>query len=114
MALSKGSGGGARAPRETHTLHLVLRGGFRGHGVVITLNDKTVYQARSVTTHLVTARADALEVTSRSRTARLAVSVTPGDLSAAFDVDLATHPHVAISLVGEATVAFESSATPFR
>jgi hypothetical protein len=114
MASTKGSGGGARAPRETHTLHLVLRDGFRGHRVVITLNDRTVYDGGRVTTRLVTARADALELISHARTARLGVRITPGNLSAAYDVDVAVYPHVAISLVGEATVAFESSASPFR
>jgi hypothetical protein len=38
--------------------------------------------------------------------------VTPGDLTAAFD-SMSSHPYVAISLVGEGTVAFETSASPF-
>jgi hypothetical protein len=42
------------------------------------------------------------------------VSVTPGNLAAAFDVDVVERPFVAISLIGEGTVAFETSATPFR
>jgi hypothetical protein len=42
------------------------------------------------------------------------VSVTPGNLAAAFDVDIVERPYVAISLIGEATLAFETSAVPFR
>jgi len=108
MALPKGS------PKETHTLHLVLREGFQRHRVVITMNDRKIYQAADVTTDAGAARADAREVNSRSRTAHLVVSVTPGNLAAAFDVDIVERPYVAISLIGEATVAFETSAAPFR
>jgi len=114
MVLSKGSHRGGRAPKETHTLHLVLREGFQRHRVVITMNDRKIYQAADVTTDAGAARADAREVNSRSRTAHLVVSVTPGNLAAAFDVDIVERPYVAISLIGEATVAFETSAAPFR
>lgn len=78
------------------------------------MNRRKVYQAASITTDAASARADAREVTCRSRTAHVVVSVTPGNLAAAFDVDIATRPHVAISLVGEGTVAFETSSVPFR
>ena len=95
-------------------LHLVLRDGFRGHGVVVTMNERVVYHAVSVTTNWATARADAVDIPSAVPAARLAITVTPGRLASAVDIDLATHPHVAISLVGAGTVAFETSAVPFR
>jgi hypothetical protein len=38
----------------------------------------------------------------------------PGPVTAAFDLDVATHPYVGISFVGEGTLAFETSAVPFR
>jgi len=114
MVPSNGSSKGAGAPQETHTLHLVLREGFQRHRVVITMNDRKIYQAVDVTTDTVAARADERAVTSRSRNAHLVVSVTPGNLAAAFDVDLVARPYVAISLIGEGTVAFETSAIPFR
>jgi hypothetical protein len=95
-------------------MHLVLREGFRRHRVVITMNDRKIYQAADVTTDAAAARADAREVITRSRTAHLVVSVTPGNLAAAFDVDVVARPYVAISLIGEGTVAFETSAAPFR
>lgn len=78
------------------------------------MNDRKIYQSADVTTDVAAARADARDVISRSRNARLVVSVTPGDMTAAFDVDLAERPYVAISLIGEATVAVETSGTPFR
>ena len=115
MALSKkGASKADRAPKETYTLHLVLREGFRRHRVLVTMNDRTIYRAANVTTDVAAARADAKDVVSRSRNAHLVVSVTPGNLAAAFDVDLAERPYVAISLIGEATVAFETSGTPFQ
>jgi hypothetical protein len=95
-------------------MHLVLRNGFRGHSVVITMNDRRVYDAADVTTDPVTARAGAVAVRAPVHRARVAVSVKPGNLMAAFDVDIAVHPHVAISLVGDGTVAFETSTVPFR
>jgi|SRR5215467_7578964 len=113
MALSKKAGGADRAPKETYTLHLVLREGFRRHRVVVTMNGRKIYRAADVTTDMQTAWADARDVISRSRTARLAVSVMPGNLAAAFDADLAARPYIAISLIGAATVAFEASAAPF-
>jgi hypothetical protein len=41
-------------------MHLTLLEGFRRHAVVITLNDRTVYDAVDVTTDPLTARAGAL------------------------------------------------------
>jgi len=78
------------------------------------MNDQTIYDADDVTTGGTAARADAWKVVSRSRAAHLIVSVTPGHQAAAFDVDVATRPYVAISLIGEGTVSFETSAVPFR
>jgi len=114
MPLSTGASKGDRAPKERLTLHLVLREGFQRHRVVISMNDRKIYQAADVTTDVAAARADATDAISRSRTAHLVVSVTPGNLAAAFDVDIVERPYVAISLIGEATVAFETSAAPFR
>ncbi len=114
MASSRNARSGASAPRETYTLHLVLRDGFHGHRVVVTMNGRKIYQGAKITTDAATGRADAREVTSKSRVARLVVSARPGNRDAAFDVDVAARPHVAISLVGEGTVAFETSALPFR
>ena len=102
------------SPRGLYTVHVTLLGGFRSHAVVITLNDRTVYDAIDVTTDPTTSRASALALAAASRIARLTVSIMPGPLSAAFDLDIATHPYIGISLVGEGTVAFETSAVPFR
>jgi hypothetical protein len=113
MGLSSGSSRGARAPKERHVLHLVLREGFNRHRVVITMDDRTIYDADDVTTDAAASRADARKIVSRSRAARLIVSVTPGNHAAAFDVDVVTNPYVAISLIGEGTVSFETSAVPF-
>jgi hypothetical protein len=99
---------------KPYMLHLVLRDGFRGHAVVVTMNDRIVYHATSVTTDGRTARADAVDVPSMVPIGRLAVAVTPGSLASTVDIDLAKHPHIAISLVGAGTLAFERSSIPFR
>jgi len=94
-------------------MHLVLRDGFCEHSVVITMNDRRVYEADGVTTDPMTARAGTVAVRASSTKARVGVSVRPGNLAAVFDVDIAVHPHVAISLIGGGTVAFEKSSRPF-
>jgi hypothetical protein len=104
----------AREPGAPRTVHVTLLEGFRSHAVVITLNDRTVYDAVDVTTDPLTAHAGALALRAANSIARLTVSVMPGPFMAAFDLDVATHPYVGISLVGEGTLAFETSAVPFR
>ena len=99
---------------EPYTMRVLLREGFHDHTVVITMNDRRVYHGAGVTTDPATARAGAIAVTSRAVKATVAVSVSPGDLRGAFEVDLSLHPHVAISLVGNRTLAFETSTVPFR
>lgn len=105
--------GHSRKARDLYTVHVTLLEGFRSHAVVITLNDRTVYDAIDVTTDPATSHADALALHAASSIARLTVSVMPGPLTAAFDLDIATRPYVGISLVGEGTLAFETSAVPF-
>src|SRR6266851_5028735 len=104
----------AQVPKAPRTVHLLLRDGFHGHTVVITMNDLEVLHAVGIVTDPVSARAGAIAVCVTTGTARFAVSVTPWNLMAALDVDVVAHPHVAISLVGEGTVAFETSAVSFR
>src|SRR5215510_7630209 len=71
---------------------VVLCEGFRGHSVLITLNGRRVFEAADVTTDPLTARAGAAALSAVTRVARLAVSVTPGPLAAAADVDVAKYP----------------------
>jgi hypothetical protein len=104
----------AGSAEEPYTMRLLLGEGFHDHTVVITMNDCGVYARTGVTTDPMTARAAALAVPCTEPRARMAVSVTPGDLWGTFDVDISQHPHVAISLVGDGTVAFETSTVPFR
>ena len=114
MESSTESGDGAQVPKTLRTVYLLLRDGFHGHTVVITMNDLEVLHAVGIITDPVTARAGAIAICVTAGTTRFAVSVTPGNLVAALDVDIVAHPHLAISLVGEGTVAFETSAVSFR
>lgn len=98
------------SPSVPHRLHIALRDGFRGHTVVITVEGLQVYRRVGVTTDREGGGADAFDVTAASAVARITVSVTPGDVAAAMDLDVGRHSHVAISLVGEGTVGFETSA----
>jgi hypothetical protein len=106
--------GSARIPPIRHDLHIALRDGFRGHTVVIVVDGREVYRRAGVATDPTTARADTVDVTTESRVAHIAVSVTPGNIGASADLDVSAYPHVAISLVGVGTVCFEISPWPFR
>ena len=113
MGSSTDSGDSGQGPNAQLTVHIVLRDGFRGHTVDVTLNDWTVLHLVGITTDPETARAAAITLHATVGTVRLAVSVTPGNLAAALDVDLTVYPYVAISLVGEGTIAFETSPVSF-
>jgi hypothetical protein len=78
--------------------------------VVIVVDGHEVYRRDGITTDPTIARADAFQVAAASRGAHVAVFATPGDYVGSLDVDVARHPHLAISLVGEGTVSFEMSA----
>lgn len=82
--------------------------------MVIVVNGHEIYRRTGVTTERTSGRADAIEVAIASRTAHIAVSATPGDYVASLDLDVARHPHLAISLVGEGTVSLETLGPPFR
>lgn len=92
---------------SSHTLLVVLNGGFRNHTVALSVEGREVYFRMGVTTNPVTALADTLEVPVVVRTARVTLSATPGELVGSLDVDVVAHPLLAIGLVGDATVSFE-------
>jgi len=97
-----------------HALHIALVDGFRRHAVVIVVDGREVYRRDGVTTDPTTTVADTFQAATASRVAHVAVFAIPGDYVASLDVDVARHPHLAISLVGESTVSFETSAHRFR
>jgi|SRR5215471_3896918 len=96
-------------PRQSRTVHLVLGYGFRSHTVSISMDDHEVFRAVGITTDPTRARAGTIAIDGRSRTTCLAVSIMPGNLAVAFEIDTIRHPQVTISLLGEGTVAFEAS-----
>ena len=98
----------SQTPNAKRDLHIVLREGFRGHTIVIVVDGREVYRRSGVTTDVQTSHADTIDVAAVSRRPRIAVSVTPGDLVASLDLDVGTYRHLAISLVGEATLSFET------
>jgi hypothetical protein len=109
-------GAGMDAPHPLDTqraLHITLRDGFRGHTIVIVVDGREVCRRLGVITDPRTSRADAVELVVGPRLIQVVVSVTPGDYVASLDLDVAAHAHLAISLVGEGTVSFETSAHRF-
>lgn len=108
------SGMRGHTPTAQHALHITLLDGFRRHVVVIVVDGHEVYRRDGVTTDPTIARADAFQVAAAFGVAHVAVFATPGDYVASLDVDVARHPHLAISLVGEGTVSFETSAHRLR
>lgn len=109
MSTSEPGMGGAQTPSTPHALHITLLDGFRRHVVVILVDGHEVYRRDGVTTDPTIARADVFQVAAASRVAHVAVLVTPGDYFAYLDLDVARYPHLAISLVGQGTVSFETS-----
>ena len=107
-------GEGYPAPGWLHAVHLVLGWGFRGHTVAVSMDAEEVFRAVRLTTDPLSARAGVLTVDGSAGTTCFAVTVTPGNLMAAFEVDTAAHPQVTIHLLGEGTVAFEASAVSYR
>jgi len=113
MESSDGSGESGAAPRSPHAVRLILRGGFRGHTVAITVDQCELLRAVGVITDPVSTQACVMTVGMDAGTRCFTVSVVPGNLVATFEVDTAAHPQIAISLLGEGTVAFEASAILF-
>jgi len=99
---------------RAHTVRLILRDGFHGHTVAIRMGDHEVFRAVGVTTDPASAWAAIIAIDHSIGPTCFAVSVTPGNLKAAFEIDTIAHPQVTISLLGEGTVAFEASALSFR
>src|SRR5262245_4715680 len=95
------------------SLHIVLRHGFRGHSVAVTVDGREVYQRDSVSTDADAALADTLDLIVSAPMVRVALSATPGDYCGSIDLDVVAHPHLVISLVGEGTVSFEISTHDF-
>ena len=95
-----------------HSLRITLREGFRGHTVVIVVNGDEVFRRSGLSTGGAMARIEPVELVVEHRLVELLVSVTPGDYLASLDLDVTAYPHLAISLVGEGTVSFETSTQP--
>jgi hypothetical protein len=93
---------------------MALCDGFRGHTVIITVNGREVCRRSDVTAAAAITSAETVEVMIASDVAHITVTAVPGSFRGSLAVDLSAHPYVAISLVGNGTVSFEPSATPFR
>jgi hypothetical protein len=102
-----------QSPDTRHSLHITLREGFRGHTVVIVVDGEEVYRRSGVTTDPRIPLTDAVELVVGRHLVQVMVSVTPGDYHASLDLVVSAYPHLAISLVGEGTVSFETSARRF-
>jgi hypothetical protein len=102
-----------QSPDTRHALHITLREGFRGHTVVIVVDGDEVYRRSGVTTDPRIPLTDAVELVIGRRLVQVMVSVTPGDYHASLDLVVSAYPHLAISLIGEGTVSFETSARRF-
>ena len=96
--------------RESYELSIDLCRGFCHHTIVILVDACEVYRRSAVTTDPATSRADAIKVVASVPTAHIEVSVTPGDLFGSIVCDTAAHRHLAISLVGKATLNLETFA----
>lgn len=98
---------------NTRRLRIRLRAGFRGHTIAIAVDGHEVYRGVGIITGADIAPFDPIDVVAALRVAHIQVSITPGDIGAALDLDVAEHPYLTISLIGEGTVNFETASTPF-
>ena len=92
---------------------IVLGSGFRDHTVAIMLDGRDVYRRAGVTTNPATSEADALVAMAERPRVRIVVCATPGELMGVVECDLSAHRHVAISLIGKATLSVETCAREF-
>lgn len=95
-------------------LHIALHDGFAGQRVRITLNGRTIYDQPDVRTDLRIARADAIDVDVPARSSRLSVTIDPGGVTSATDVDAAATPYLAITIEAGGGLSWKASAEPFR
>ncbi|MGE0259309.1 MAG: hypothetical protein AB7H71_08630 [Alphaproteobacteria bacterium] len=95
-----------------HPLHIALHDGFQGNHVRISVDGQTVFDRAGVRTDLRISRADAVDVSAPAQHVRIEVTVDPGGVAGATEVDAAATPYVAIDLAGSG-IQFKLSADPF-
>ena len=99
---------GVECGQRSRTLRIALGQGYRGQSVVVSLDGREVFSGTGLTTDPTTSRAALIETAIASRLTTVALRVEPGDLRASFDFDVSEHQLVAINLVGDATISFET------
>jgi hypothetical protein len=109
-AMTEGTSG-ASGHGGRDEIHIALGAGFRGHTVIIVVDGREVFRGARVTTEAPAAQvaqvADVI-VPVVPPVAFLLVAVDPGALVASLELDVSQHRHVAVSLVGEATIGIET------
>lgn len=95
-------------------LHIALRDGFAGQHVRIKLNGRMVYDRASVATDLRISRADALDVEAPPGTSHVTVTIDPGRISDATEVDAGSTPYLALDLEENGRMRWTPSTEPFR
>ena len=95
-------------PDTRHRLHVVLKDGFRGHTVVVSVDGRKMYARSALTTDPVLGHADVLDLPVSPGPSHISVSATPGAVVGSLDVDVSLHPHLVVSLIGDGTVTFET------
>jgi hypothetical protein len=108
-----GDSGTATAPRgNVSVLHVALQEGFDNDRVLISLNDKSIYDKAAVTTDLRIGRADAVEVPLEEGALRLQVSLPDRDLSGSIVIRGKDTVYVGVSM-SNGEMQFTVSHEPF-
>ena len=106
------NGGRAARPGIFSMLHVALQEGFDNDRVLISLNDKSIYDKVGVNTDLRISRADAVEVPMGEGPLRLDVSLPDRDLTGSLVIRGKNTVYVGISVTAE-LVEFTVSDEPF-
>ena len=93
-------------------LHIELRAGFANHTVAVIVDDHEVFHRSGVTTDPDSDCAATVDVATLPGVIRLTVAVSPGEHIAALDVDVGSHRHVSVSLIGTGTISVEATPGP--
>jgi hypothetical protein len=91
-------------------LHITLEDGFSGHTVAIDADTRRVYNQQGVATDLRISRADAVDVDVPGTHVHVKVSVEPGNLQAAMDVDARATPYLCVGLDESGAIQLSPSA----
>lgn len=94
-------------------LHIALQSGFRDDSVVITVNNREIYNKSGVTTNLVISLADKVNVLVDGQNALIKVNVTSKKIEGTVTIQVTDTPYLAVDLDKDSNLQMTPSKEPF-